>query len=182
MTETKNEDWNPKRNIPETVSCLLGADTPYDVFAEHYSQVYQQVRDMDHLLVGRVTYSGKIGFKISSTIQTHKQAEMALLSETMPSAGDIKMSEVMLFEILKLAMSLSSFNGVSFNTVKVSRKTELSEWEKKSSDKIGLIEEFDQVVINHLLTVIDDVSNAKRFAFMEVAENPSKPHEHSSQP
>lgn len=162
----------PQVEMPETVACALGNEVPYATFKEHYEDVYKQIEDMEHLLMGRVTFSGKVG-TMDFSIRTLKQVERSLIAGAIPANSDNTLArDMMNYEVYKVALCLVSLGSISLNPTPVTNETVLEDWVKANQDTINTILDFDEILLRHVSNICEDVIQAKQFAFMELLPNP----------
>jgi len=161
--------------IPKELPSALGDKTPYADFKTTYQSVYDQVRDMDHLLLGRITYSGKIAGKVPFTLQTLKQSELALVHSFAPMTTVDNLyytRDMAKFVLYKVTMALSAIKDRELPTFQVTFETTQAEWEEKAKGKISMLADYDESVIALLSNIYDDMTTAKQLAFIELMPRP----------
>lgn len=157
--------------LPKEVICAFG-EVPYEVFRERYADVYKQIHDMDHLLFGRITYTGKLGPK-EFQMRTLKQQERALIASVIPAQNtDTFTRDMMLYEVYKVVLSLKAFGEVKLSPTAISLEEPLSVWVEKNKATIDTVMDFDETLTRHLSNIYEDISQAKQYAFMEILPNP----------
>lgn len=167
-----SKSTGPAPDMPETVNCSLGPEVPYETFKEHYADVYKQIEDMEHLLMGRINFSGQVG-KMAFSVRSLKQAERAMISTAIPAnSNDTLARDMMNYEVYKVVLSLVSLGSVTLRPTPVTSETLLSDWVKANEDTINTVRDFDEILLRHVSNICEDVVQAKQFAFMELLPNP----------
>lgn len=161
--------------LPEEVDCVLGKRTPYATFKEHYKSVYDQVVQMEHLLLGRIAYSGTMLRQLPFTVHTLKQAELGLLNSFFPmnsSTSEYLPRDMYMYELYKAIMCTESIKGTKIPASGVTFTTTKEEWKLRMRDVIAMFEFYDPTIITYLTNTYEDVNAAKQYAFMELLPNP----------
>lgn len=162
----------PVAEMPETVNCSLGPDVPYETFKEYYAEVYKQIEDMEHLLMGRINFSGKLG-NMDISVRSLKQTERAMIATTIPAnSNDTLARDMMNYEVYKVVLSLVSLGSITLRPTPVTSETLLSDWVKANEDTINTVRDFDEILLRHVSNICEDVLQAKQFAFLELLPNP----------
>ena len=172
MTETSKEENTPR--LPETVSCVLGTKVSYDKFKEHYQQVYDQILAMDHLLLGRVVYDGKVG-RLEYQIGSLRLVETNLLRSIFSADTNFAVANGD-YDLCRLTMALQMVSGSPLGTVSPTSDMTLAQWKDRAAVQLGVINQYDEQLVTYLLAVLTDVEQAKQFAFAELLPDPSEPH------
>lgn len=174
MKELGTEDTRPQPeiNLPEVVACALGDQVQYETFRAHYEDVYKQIEDMEHLLMGRIKFSGNIG-PMKFSVRTMKQVERSMIAAAIPpNSKDTLVRDMMNYEVYKVAICLVSLGSVKLNPTPVTADTTLASWVEANQDTINTVRDFDEVLLRHVSNICEDVIQAKQFAFMELLPNP----------
>lgn len=166
------ETQEPETLIPETVQAVTG-ELQYEAFKELYKSVYDQVEDMNHLLMGRLKYSATIG-KIPFTVRSLKQSESAILSTFFPMNQDDTETakKLITFEIYKVALVLQEINGQTLPDPGISLTTTAEEWLKSAEGVIDIVSGYDATILSFISNTYEDMVRAKQFAFIELMPRP----------
>jgi len=159
--------------IPKEVQTSRGM-RPYAQFKKEFDEVYEQVRDKDHLLSGRVTYSTELA-GLPITIQSLRQRDRRLLAAWAPDARDEHrafMDGEFQYRSRLMVLSLVRVGDVEFPSLPI--KTDPESWEKQDpiQQALSYVEDWDETLFNVIFGLLSDLETAKHFALLENLGNP----------
>jgi hypothetical protein len=160
--------------LPAEVACLLGK-LPYADFRAAYQAIYKQVQDKEHLIRGKVSWTAHLS-DTEVTLQSLKMRERRAL---IPLAGDPRDENIatysdndMDYKLHLLAISLVRLGEASFDLPDVPAGGVL-EWKQLPAvqNSVAYLEDMDESMIDILMQMFTDMTNAKQFALLENLKN-----------
>lgn len=161
--------------LPEEVISDIFGKLTYAEFKERYKSVWEQVTDKDHLITGRIQYTTKI-LKTELVVQSMSRREQTAIALFDPLFGvsttqtaEIKrdlgayrviIQTVRLGETLFPKVPLTSENRVTWAADPVVKQ------------QYDYILDIDPIFFNYILSVLNDVDQAKQLALLENLRNP----------
>lgn len=158
--------------IPATVTSYMGA-IPYEKFKEYYASVYDQVRAGNHLVSGRVLFDTKIG-KTDISIRTLKKREASFIQAVAMSFDSTDfIKSYPLLDIYQMIFGVSRIGEVTIPENK-NNLDNYKEWSDSDTIKqlISFFQNMDNEFAVIIFNILNDVTLAKRYAFLELVPNP----------
>jgi hypothetical protein len=171
--ESSLEDINDA--LPKEVATGFGI-IKYGEFKERFSEIYEQVRDKDHLINGRIVYAGTIA-GIPVKMHNLRAGERRALLPIMPNPQMEDLVQYNLddltYRLHVLAVALDGVADISFTHVSAVKGVPIDEWTETSSvvQAIDALEGLDEYFLTMLYQLFIDINNAKQYALIENLKN-----------
>ena len=161
--------------LPEEVISDIFGKLTYAEFKERYKSVWEQVTDKDHLITGRIQYTTKI-LKTELVVQSMSRREQTAIALFDPLFGvsTTQTSEVkrdlgayrVIIQTVRLGETL-------FPKVPLTSENRLT-WaaDPVVKQQYDYILDVDPIFFNYILSVLNDVDQAKQLALLENLRNP----------
>ena len=174
----EEEDKKAREDIvklPEEVISDIFGKLTYAEFKERYKSVWEQVTDKDHLITGRIQYTTKI-LKTELVVQSMSRREQTAIALFDPLFGvsTTQTSEVkrdlgayrVIIQTVRLGETL-------FPKVPLTSENRLT-WaaDPVVKQQYDYILDVDPIFFNYILSVLNDVDQAKQLALLENLRNP----------
>lgn len=161
--------------LPEEVISDIFGKLTYAEFKERYKSVWEQVTDKDHLITGRIQYTTKI-LKTELVVQSMSRREQTAIALFDPLFGvsTTQTSEVkrdlgayrVIIQTVRLGETL-------FPKVPLTSENRLT-WaaDPVVKQQYDYILDIDPIFFNYILSVLNDIDQAKQLALLENLRNP----------
>lgn len=162
--------------LPEEVLTSYGRIS-YPTFRKLYSQVWDQVKEKEHLATGYCSFTGELLPGVEGTLRTLKTKENRALLEWTPATDAIGMTidqkKDALYRNIKLAIGLIRFDGRDLVQVPDLTPENAEKWIETEivKQKLTWLDSLPEEVTLQLSGIHMDVSNALRFALRENLKN-----------
>ena len=170
-SEAKTEaDDMIQKQIPKTVRGTVIGDLPYAAFKERYAQVYEQVRDKDHLLSGRVRYETQLS-GMSLVIRSLRQRDRRSLAAWAPDARAEHhdfLEQDFQYRLRLVVLSIESIGDAVF-PAESPDPSRPGEWAGREdvTQALGYAEDWDETLFSMILSLLNDLETAKHYALLE---------------
>lgn len=170
--------------LPSMVLSSYGEIT-YTTFKHAYKQIWDQIKEKEHLALGYCHFSGELLPGVQGTIRTLRSRENRAVLRWAPSFDASGMmrdaQEDIVFRHIKLVIGLTSFDGHQMTEMPELLTDKADEWRKLAliEQKMGWLDSLPEEVTMQLSGLQLDISNAVRFALRENLKNRLAPPAHS---
>lgn len=163
---------------PMIASDLLG-EVSYSVFKRAYQSVWTQIAEKRHLTAGRIMFETQLAGAplVVRSITQREQRALAYYQPAPPgmdgATSQERTARILESNVRRLVVQVSAINGMTFPAFKLSENTrEAWEQDKGVQQAYDVVQDWDPMVINHLLALINDLDQAKYYALVENLRNP----------
>jgi hypothetical protein len=161
--------------LPETVLTCYG-EVKYAAFKKMFSSIYDQVRDKDHLINGRIVYEDSLA-GIDIRMHNLRAGERRSLLPMManPQLEDLVQynEDDLTYRLLVLVVALEAIEDLRFDRVPSIKGVSVDEWQKDPAviQAIEALEDLDESLLTMLYQLFMDINNAKQYALVENLKN-----------
>ena len=174
----EEEDKKAREDIvklPEEVISDIFGKLTYDEFKERYKSVWEQVTDKDHLITGRIQYTTKI-LKTELVVQSMSRREQTAIALFDPLFGvsTTQTSEVKRdLGAYRVIIQTVRLGDTVFPKVPLTSENRVT-WaaDPVVKQQYDYILDVDPIFFNYILSVLNDVDQAKQLALLENLRNP----------
>lgn len=174
----EEEDKKAREDIvklPEEIISDIFGKLTYAEFKERYKSVWEQVTDKDHLITGRIQYTTKI-LKTELVVQSMSRREQTAIALFDPLFG---MSTTQTSEVkrdlgaYRVIIQTVRLGETLFPKVPLTSENRLT-WaaDPVVKQQYDYILDVDPIFFNYILSVLNDVDQAKQLALLENLRNP----------
>lgn len=188
----KEQEAQVESQLPAKVQSGLLGTVPFSQFKEHYKDIWEQIQDKDHLLTQRVVHESKmaqIPVKIQSLKRREEQALVSLEPtpvgyprRVMGADGKYEMVETtpqdrvnqqLSYMTYRMVVQIVHLGGATFPSLKLTPDTQ-ADWLEDTAvqQAYEYLMDLDPVMFQYLISLVEDVDNAKHFALVENMKNP----------
>jgi hypothetical protein len=174
----EEEDKKAREDIvklPEEVISDIFGKLTYAEFKERYKSVWEQVTDKDHLITGRIQYTTKI-LKTELVVQSMSRREQTAIALFDPLFGvsTTQTSEVKRdLGAYRVIIQTVRLGDTVFPKVPLTSENRVT-WaaDPVVKQQYDYILDVDPIFFNYILSVLNDVDQAKQLALLENLRNP----------
>lgn len=174
----EEEDKKAREDIvklPEEVISDIFGKLTYAEFKERYKSVWEQVTDKDHLITGRIQYTTKI-LKTELVVQSMSRREQTAIALFDPLFG---VSNTQTAEVkrdlgaYRVIIQTVRLGDTVFPKVPLTSENRVT-WaaDPVVKQQYDYILDVDPIFFNYILSVLNDVDQAKQLALLENLRNP----------
>jgi hypothetical protein len=161
--------------LPEEVISDIFGKLTYAEFKDRYKSVWEQVTDKDHLITGRIQYTTKI-LKTELVVQSMSRREQTAIALFDPLFGisNTQTSEVKRdLGAYRVIIQTVRLGDTIFPKVTLTSENRTT-WAADPAIKqqYDYILDIDPIFFNYILSVLNDVDQAKQLALLENLRNP----------
>jgi hypothetical protein len=174
----EEEDKKAREDIvklPEEIISDIFGKLTYAEFKERYKSVWEQVTDKDHLITGRIQYTTKI-LKTELVVQSMSRREQTAIALFDPLFGvsTTQTSEVKRdLGAYRVIIQTVRLGDTVFPKVPLTSENRVT-WaaDPVVKQQYDYILDVDPIFFNYILSVLNDVDQAKQLALLENLRNP----------
>lgn len=165
--------------LPAMIGSDLLGDVSFAVYKRAYQSVWDQIAEKRHLTVGRIVFETQIAgapLVVRSITQREQRALAAYQPGPIGMVGESaqeRTSRMMEYNVRRVVAHIVSVNGMAFPTFRLTEETrEAWEKDKHVQQAYDVVQDWDPMVINHVLGLLNDLDQAKYLALVENLRNP----------
>lgn len=161
--------------LPEDVTSDIFGKLSYNEFKAQYKSIWDQVIDKDHLITGRIQYTTKI-LKTELVVQSMSRREQTAIALFDPLFGisSTQSNEVKRdLGAYRVVIQIVRLGDTVFQKVPLTSDNRTT-WaaDPLVKQQYDYILDMDPIFFNYILSVLNDLDQAKQLALLENLKNP----------
>lgn len=161
--------------LPEEVTSDIFGKLSYSEFKAQYKSIWDQVIDKDHLITGRIQYTTKI-LKTELVVQSMSRREQTAIALFDPLFGisSTQSNEVKRdLGAYRVVIQIVRLGDTIFQKVPLTSDNRTT-WaaDPLVKQQYDYILDMDPIFFNYILSVLNDLDQAKQLALLENLKNP----------